>query len=516
MSDYPHQIRNAAKIVASLRQHGVAGDWSETGTGKTFTALRTIREAPAPTLVVTPKIVTTAWRRAAAATSTECSTSHWDILRYGTTPFGWWEARKRGSPFWTRVDSRVEHESGPLRDARAALLERLVATGCGGPEAVALVKAAFTYADNVIELKKLEAFPDVRAAAAGFIEGLKVYETSSNFWRFRWHAEIGRIYFDEFHRARGSKSQLAAMVRAARDQRKEIVMLTATPAADPTEMRALGYVCRWFEEWSDWHNWCLANGCWKPMFGGLKFLSSPGTTDVVIERLRAAMLAIGVKTTLREVMPENAQLVHPTLLDLGPDATEKVSLLLPRAEQLLETIRGKRATAPNALAEYNAIRQELEILRVPAMVELAKSKREAGCRVLIFCQYRETVNAFSQLLGGAPVIHGDVTPKRREEIMRKVHAGEYQQVVLQSQAGGESISLQDLTGDSPVVSLVSVPDSAYSLIQIAGRSDRLGSRSVPILLPIFAAGTIEEKRWAKVSRKAQNIKDLTDADLTGS
>ena len=64
-----------------------------------------------------------------------------------------------------------------------------------------------------------------------------------------------------------------------------------------------------------------------------------------------------------------------------------------------------------------------------------------------------------------------------------------------------------------MVQLVSVPDSAYQLIQIAGRADRLGSKSTPVLMPLFVAGTVEEKRWAKVSAKADRINTLTDDDL---
>lgn len=447
MPDYAHQEANAARIVSRLRAGHNAGDWSETGTGKTFTALRTMREFPTPSLVVGPKISRTAWLRAGVLTGTEFDYVGWEALRYGNTPYGWWERRRRAGIEWVRCPQLTEHG----------------------------------------------------------LEGVW-------FYRFRFHPGVRRVYWDEFHRARSHDSRNACMVRGAFDQRLQLVGLSATPAADPTEMRALGTMLGWFE-WSDWYKWALRNGCWKPIFGGLKFVESGPNAERYLAPLRAAMVEAGPKTTLRSIQPEHGLVVAPRLVDVDEGTLKEVAALWARAFELEEQIRAKIATAPNAAAEYGAVRQRLELLRVKSTAELIADKLADGCTVLVFCQYRATLDAYADLYPQAGRIHGDVGQAERQRVMDEVDAGRLRLVLLQNAAGSESINFQDRSGVRPVVQVVSVPDSAYQLIQIAGRADRLGSKSTPVMVPIFVAGTVEEKRWAKVSAKADRINTLTDDDL---
>jgi hypothetical protein len=98
--------------------------------------------------------------------------------------------------------------------------------------------------------------------------------------------------------------------------------------------------------------------------------------------------------------------------------------------------------------------------------------------------------------------------------MDDVRAGTCRRVALQNRAGGESISLQDCSGERPPYSIVSPPEGASELIQIEGRTDRLGSKSTPFMAPMYVGGTVEEKIWRKVRARAARIRSLTDADVT--
>lgn len=446
MSDYPHQCANASRVIARLALGANGADWSETGTGKTRTALRVIRLRPAPTLVVTPRISRRNWEIAGTDTGTEFDWINWELLRYGTSPYGWWERRRRGGLKWDKC------EPTDKRDA------------------------------------------DVW------------------FYRFTFHPGVRRVVWDEFHRAKACDSLNANMVRGACRLGLEQLAMSATPAADPTEMRALGSVLGWFK-WDEWFPWALRNGCWRPLVGGLKFLAGP-EGDQYLDKIRVRMVADGVKTSLREVHPDNALVVNPQLITLTDSAVAEATKLWARAEELEEHLRIKQATAASVLAERIAIRRRLEILKLPATVERATDLLAAGRTVLLFVNFRETITALSSIFPEAGVIHGDVSEPERQKIMADVREGRTRNVVLQNQAGSESINMQDVSGLRPVTSLVSLPESAFALIQIKGRTDRLGSKSTPVLEPIFAAGTLEEKIWRKVSKKSARIEDLTDSDLT--
>lgn len=445
MPDYPHQVRNASAILGRWARGLNAADWSETGTGKTRTALRTIRQKPEPTLVVGPRISRRAWELSGVDTSTDFDYVNWELLRYGSSPYGWWERRRRGGLEFKRCEPGEAQEEGVW------------------------------------------------------------------FYRFTFHSGVRRIVWDEFHRAKGHDTLNANMVKGAARQKLQQLALTATPASDPTEMRALGTLLGWFE-WNDWYPWALRNGCWKPLVGGLKFMDGPAG-EVYVERLRKRMAEDGVKTGLREVHPNHALVINPQLVTLSDKAVAEAAQLWGRVEELEAKLLLKQATAPTVLAERLAIRQRLELLRLPAVAERAADLRSSGRTVLFFVNFRPTIDALAAVFPDAALIHGDVPETRRQQIMADVREGRVREVVLQNQAGSESISLQDVSGERPTTSIVSLPESAFALIQIKGRTDRIGGRSTPTMEPIFAAGTVEEKIWRKVSRKVNRIETLTDADL---
>jgi len=59
---YPWQQPAAESLLASLREHHVAADWSETGTGKTAKAVWIAREMGKQVAIICPKAVIPAWR----------------------------------------------------------------------------------------------------------------------------------------------------------------------------------------------------------------------------------------------------------------------------------------------------------------------------------------------------------------------------------------------------------------------------------------------------------------------
>ena len=82
-------------------------------------------------------------------------------------------------------------------------------------------------------------------------------------------------------------------------------------------------------------------------------------------------------------------------------------------------------------------------------------------------------------------------------------------------AGGVGISLHDIHGDNPRVSLISLPDSASDFIQARGRIRR--SEGKPnIQRVIFVANVPYEKIIAtNLNKKLSNLSAINDGDLDG-
>lgn len=350
--------------------------------------------------------------------------------------------------------------------------------------------------------------PPVSAARA------KKLDVRKQAGRFRWAPEIGLLVFDEAHRAKASDSQQCGLLRAASDQGIPHLLVTATPPADPTELRAIGYSMG-LHEWADWWNWCRRNGCYKLPMGGMKFTTKADRRQKVIDKLAAEMAGRVVRTGLREVYPDNPLVVLPELYDL-PEA-EAFRVLSEEAAFHLRSVSGFLGPGePEGMAEYQKARQKMELLRIPVLLELAEVGRAAGRTVHIFVNYTETIEELRRHLPDYGVISGEAPFNKqahRQEVMDAAQWGKIPGCILNTAAGSESISLQDLSGEHPPEGLICVPDSAARFVQVLGRLDRVGGKSVPVARLILAAGS-EEAIYDRLMLKRNDMKRLVDgADL---
>lgn len=469
--DLPHQVANAQVLLEGLHRYPAVADWSEMGAGKTRTFLRVIRELRRPTLVVGPKINETAVRRAGNETGTGFTYINWEMARTGRTPFG----------KWTRE---------PISPAKAK----------ANAEAAQAEIDAYKAREEKIPAKVL----------AALLRG-----TKSRIGAFEWVSGIGFLVFDEAHRAKAESGQHTAMLRAAIDQRIFTLLASATPPATPLELRALGYALG-LHEWDDWFHWCQRNGCFRIPNGGLRFTKNKVTRARVMDSIRAQWAPRCVRTGLREVYPDNALVVQAGLYDV-PEAAAFERLteeaLAHYAE--LQSFRGVNPDAEErAAAEYQKRRQQMELLKVPVLLDLVESAREAGRTVHIFVTYSETIDELKRHLPDFPIISGArefANQEYRQKVMDDAQWGRIPGVILNSAAGSESISLQDLTGEHPPESLVCPPDSVARFVQLLGRTDRVGGQSVPLARIVLAAGG-EEDIYERLAGKCHDLKRLLAED----
>jgi superfamily II DNA or RNA helicase len=165
------------------------------------------------------------------------------------------------------------------------------------------------------------------------------------------------------------------------------------------------------------------------------------------------------------------------------------------------------------LVERLRARQEIELLKIPAFVEMAEDAVEEGMSVAIFLNFEESVKALSERLNIDCIITGKVSAANREKNRMSFQKGKERIIILNTQAGGESIDLHDEFGNYPRLSLISPTYSAQTLKQVLGRLPRTGAKSKVIQKIVFAAGTVEEEVADRVAAKIENINTINDGDL---
>jgi superfamily II DNA or RNA helicase len=184
--------------------------------------------------------------------------------------------------------------------------------------------------------------------------------------------------------------------------------------------------------------------------------------------------------------------------------------LMEKARQLKEM--GKQAELLVADLRY---RQHAELLKVRTLAEMAQEYMYEGKSVVIFVNFRETMRYLAEALNTKSLIFGDQERFGidRDKVVDDFQAGAERIIICMVEAGGQSISLHDTIGGSQRISLICPTYNPISLQQILGRTYRAGSKTIPIMKLVYAAGTVEEKVAETVNRKLDNIAALNDGDL---
>lgn len=318
------------------------------------------------------------------------------------------------------------------------------------------------------------------------------------------------IVFDEVHRCKGHESQNSEMLIGAWNNRAmhRVLMLSATFASTPLEMRAVGYTLG-LHKLQDFWPWAFRNGVVKldrfryAYSGGLEVLSRIHNQIFPCRGARVRIADLG------DAFPRN--IITAEAYDTG--AARQITKAYKEIEPQIDKLRALQALSRSELAAITRARQIAELAKVPAMREMIDDLVDEGKSVAVFVNYHDTLTALGQGLDTSAFVHGQQTAEERQQAIDAFQSGRERVIYCNLQAGGESISLHDLDGARPRVSLISPSFSAIQLRQCLGRIHRNGGMSPCVQRIVFAAGTIEESICAKVQKKLSCIDTLNDDDL---
>ena len=418
MKLYDWQQPSADALLASLREHHVAADWSDTGTGKTAKAVWVAKQLGKPVAIICPKAVIPAWKRWCQEAGIEPTfILNYEKLRTGSTPYG------------------------------------------------------------------------------DFVGGAWVWSKPIVFDQlFIW---------DEVHKCKGPNSLNGKMLIASRPF--YTLMLSATFAANPLDMKATGFVLG-LHKYADFWPWCVRNGVKKAPWGAMAYFGGKKKLAVIHQQMAPKASRVRI-SELGDQFPDNE--VYAEAYDCG----DVQGLYEDLQNRLAELERSKAADKPHPMTEILRARQESELLRVPVITDLAESLLDEGRSVVIFCNFRNTLDGFLSYFKDTSIIWGNQSTDERQSMIDAFQADETKVMLCQIQSGGVGVSLHDERGERPRSSLICPTYSAIDLKQALGRIHRAGAKSKSVQRIIFAADSIEEAVMKKVKAKLHNIETLNDGDI---
>ena len=308
---------------------------------------------------------------------------------------------------------------------------------------------------------------------------------------------------DEVHKAKGRDSLNSKLALNCAKQGK-VLMLSATAASNPLEMKALGAILELYAPGRYW-DWIREHGCKKGFFGGMVF---KGGEEEMTRIHRAIFPHKGVRMRIADIpdFPECDTQVD--VLDFGEPIDEMAAEL-----QAVDAAALEDKDPDNPLTIQTRERQRAELLKVPSLVEMVEDMVAEGRSVVVFANFNSTLTAIhTRLKTLSDFFTGDHV-RTRDAAKNLFQSDTLRVLLVNIKAGGAGLSLHDLNGKYPRISLICPTFSVVDYRQVLGRIHRSGAKSKAIQKILFSAGTVEE-RVAKLLRQKNFRMDLlNDADL---
>lgn len=465
------QMDHSKKLADSLFFNGVAWDGSETGCGKTYCAGAIARSFDGPIVVVGPKIILKKWKEVLNSFGKEAVVYiNFEKLCRGNTP--WMKYRK-----------------APKQPVELANKEKKKARRFHPDENVAKYFNAVIY------------FP------AGAL-----------------------VIVDESHRCKGINSLQAGLLISLKRQGYKVLMLSATQATSPLDMRAFGYAVNLIPtpEMKEYKKFCIDSGAketghYGAMVYDLNDQEARGKMGKVHDHL-FDFSRIGSRLTregMGALFPENEIICEP--YDMGENSV-RIQHAYDVMEAEIRKLEEKTANySAHVFAEIMKARRRIEMLKIPTMVEMIEDLYDENMSVIAFVSFTETIETINARLEHSRKfrgqnlighIYGERTIKQRDTDIEHFQ-NDRKRVMLVNLACAECIGLHDITGRHSRATLINPSFSAIKVLQAMGRAHRQGGRSKVYQRFIFADGTYENRICDKLSARLDNLELLNDGDLTG-
>ena len=438
---FEYQVDNATNVARIIQNNGTVLDASDTGTGKTYTAVAACAYLKLRPFVICPKSVIFNWRKVCAEFKVEPVT----IVNYESIRMG-----KEYSKSGRRVKSKH------------------------------------------IEIENIKV-------------GKKKMQT------YRWHLPKDCVViFDEVHKCTNLSTLNGKLLMTAKESKYPMVCISATVADTAMKFRPFFYVLNFIDpSILDDKDITMAQ-----YFGYIdRWILRDANPMIRIHKLLYPARATRMRIDILGNLFPDTQIVAASYT-LGRDREKEIQKEYETIRDELDKLGEKTSKdRGNILVKVMRAHQKIELLKIPTFVELAKDFIENGFSIVIFVNFTQTLESIASILHTDCLIHGTQKAYDRQNNIDDFQSNKKNVIICNIKAGGVGISLHDIHGGHPRISLISPTWSSIDLLQALGRVHRAGGKTKSLQRIIYTANTIEERIADKVRLKLKDINSLNNGDL---
>jgi superfamily II DNA or RNA helicase len=318
--------------------------------------------------------------------------------------------------------------------------------------------------------------------------------------------------FDECHRMKDWRTLNCGLGLAALDAGFKVLALSATAADNPMHMKFVSLLTGLIQHPSHFWGWMLQNGV-QPGKYGHEFIGGHNVLSRIhrqIFPLRGSRIRV---SELGDIFPQTTVISEAYEME----ETAKIQKIYRQMHEELRKLQESKSKdkGANILTAMLRARQEVELLKVPTLVQMVNDGLEEGMSVVVILNFDASIKALTYRLKTSNTITGADKPEIRQQLIDGFNADEERLIVMNIKAGGLGISLHGNSRSRPRLVLISPTFSGIDLKQALGRCHRAGgARSIQKI--VWAANTIEEKACNKVRARLQRVSIFNDDQLDDS
>ena len=448
-----YQLPHMLQLKESMSINDCILDASDTGTGKTYTALALCKSTKKKPFVICPKSVIPSWLSVA---------KHFDMDIFGIANY----ELLKGCKYYT-------------------------------PD---LEKVKCPYMDKI------------RTPSKPSENENKSQKTTKKYFKFYLPSDV-MVIFDEAHRCKNYKSITSKLLLSIKETGCKILLLSATITDKIICFKPFGVVFGFYDDVKQYNVWLrrqIKMNTIKYKNNKKDIAGGDITLDIIHHNIfpnKGSRMKI---SELGDLFPKN-RIVSQSYLCKDYDKVQENYDIINEA---LEDLKDQYLRT-EALGKIIKARQKIEMYKVPIFIDLAEEALDSKYSVVFFVNYVETMNLLAHHLKTDCLIHGGQNMDERQSCIDDFQANRRNVLIAIMQAGGVGISLHDIHGGHPRMSLISPTWTGQDIKQALGRIHRAGSKSPALQKIVYCAGTYEDTLCKIIAAKINTISAINDGDLLG-
>lgn len=362
--------------------------------------------------------------------------------------------------------------------------------------------------DNISNLKKLNKrwisvtnYEQFKSDNSPFLKIKIVNKKPTYIWKF---PKKTVLIVDECHRAKNHKTQNSKMLYAAHENKIPMMLLSATMIDRIPYMYSIGYLTGLFLSIMQFKQWVKNRKIENP---------DKDPSKICLEKLHDHIFPNrGSRMTIDQLgdkFPDNNIIYEPC--QIGSD-NKKIHQIYEKMVERVKKIMESKGDSTTILTLMLRARQNAELVKIPIIAQMVQDLLDEGKSIAVFLNFNDSIEHLALTLETDCIITGD-NPEERQDLIDKFQSDKSRVIICNIKAGGVGISLHDLNGKYPRVSIIVPSWSAIEVKQCLGRIARAGAKTKCIQKVLYCPNSIEETIVCLIRKKMTNINMMNDGPV---